>query len=514
MPLRPCLPFRLLAYLFLMTGLLGATAAQAAPKVGDTLPLFDLPRLSDTRVEQPPVSLAELAQPKNSPAPKALLVVFFASYCQPCKAEFPQWIKLYKTYGPQGLALLMVNADYTEEGAQAARDFVAAQNPPFPVVSDRLALVSNRYFDNEATLPSAFIADSSGKLHGRYLGSEGRPERMEEEVKGLLSQVPVTDPQRKNEGQRLMVWRLERKSDAVKDEEIDSISGVIIAEVGRVSGKTVLSEYDVRTMLKKEETVQRCGLQNNTRECMLEIGGALDLPGAVSGDLGHIGETWIFNLRLTNLSNRESAGRASRQVEGSLDDVMDVIPGMVAEIFGKPIPPTPATLTIKGTPSGFLAFDGQTKLGNVPLKKRFAPGEYELSFAAPGYLPAKRHLVLDAGAKQEIEINLEKRPLSSLTIAGHATFWPGLVLAGLGGVFAWQAHEQSDARRAALNQGRFSAAKSAHQRSKVYSHAGTASFVLGGAALISGIVLWALAPSQAQHDEAADGGSLLAQGRF
>ena len=481
--------------------------------------------LPDTRPEPATAGLADLLQPKSGPAPKALLVVFFASYCQPCKNEFPTWQRLHKTYGSQGLALVVVDADNAEESIVISRAFVGRQNPSFPVVNDRLALVSRRYFnEQEATLPSAFLADGTGRILNTYIGAEVVPEKIETRLKEQLAASAPAAASSKKEAESLMVWRLERKSDRVKDEEIDSLSGILIAEVGRVSGRGVVSEYDVRTMLKKEEAVQRCGAQSTTRSCMLEIGGALALPESVSGDLGRLGDTWIFNLRLTSLRKSEGGGRASRQIEGTLDDVMEFIPGMVAEIFGKPIPPLPATLTISSQPKGALVFDGPMKLGPAPLKKRVEAGEHDLTFKAPGYLPAKRHLNLASGAKEKLEVSLEKRPLNAFMVAGHASFWPGLALAGLGGVFIWQAKAQSDERHKALDQGRYASADSAHKRSKTYGALGISSLALGGAAMIGGVVLWAVAPKDDSNakDESTSlsfvpgekGALFVAQGRF
>lgn len=522
--MRLRLDFSRLAFVGLLLALWLSAPAQAAPKVGAAMPLFELPLLADTHPEPATVNLAELLHPKLGSEPKAMLVVFFASYCQPCRDEFPEWRRLFKTYSEQGLALLMVDADYEESGIKTARDFVATQTPAFLVLSDRLALVSKRYFGEDPTLPSAFLADSSGKLAGIYLGKQSVPAVIETDIKSLLAKTPTllaAGNKRSDENQSLMVWRLERKSDAIKDAEIDSLSGIVIAEAGHISGRSVVSEYDVRTMLKKEEAVQRCGSAGTTRSCMLEIGGAMNLPDAVSGDLGHIGNGWVFNLRYTSLRG-EGGGRASRQIEGTLDDVMDVIPGMVAEIFGKPAPLLPATVVVTSQPKGALVSEGQNKLGATPLRKRLPPGEHELTLRAPGYLPAVRKVSAASGGRQELEITLTPRPMSKFTIAAHASFWPGLTLAGLGGIFIWQAKAKSDERYSDLKAGRFPAAKSAYTASKAFAATGITSLALGGAAMISGIILWAIAPSQAEKEEAklisvipgAEGVSLVARGRF
>ena len=133
--------------------------------------------------------------------------------------------------------------------------------------------------------------------------------------------------------QGIMVWELEQKT-GVSATDIDSISGIITAKVEKYSGKKVVSEADIKTVLKGEETRQKCGTED-ANSCMAEIGAALGVPEAVSGDLGYVDGIWVLNLRRVNLRTVGVIRRASRQIEGKLADVVRKVPSVVAELFGK-----------------------------------------------------------------------------------------------------------------------------------------------------------------------------------
>lgn len=56
---------------------------------------------------------------------KVVLVNFWATWCQPCRAEIPWLIELQKKYGPQGLVILGIAMD--DEGKKVVQPFVQTQ---------------------------------------------------------------------------------------------------------------------------------------------------------------------------------------------------------------------------------------------------------------------------------------------------------------------------------------------------------------------------------------------------
>ena len=128
----------------------------------------------------------------------------------------------------------------------------------------------------------------------------------------------------------IVVWKLSANSD-INDKSLKSLNSYITSEVELNSGKKVISEDDIVTIMQGQEKIQRCGI--NDTVCLAEIAGALGVQFAVSGDLGRIGEIWLINIKLIDVENIVVIKRVSRKVEGTDSDVVRVISKMIKEMF-------------------------------------------------------------------------------------------------------------------------------------------------------------------------------------
>ena len=146
---------------------------------------------------------------------------------------------------------------------------------------------------------------------------------------------PLCAQEAKAPKQGIMVWRLEQK-EGVTEANVDSLSGFLTSEVERLSGNNVISEADIRSVLKGEEARQKCGAENSS--CVVEIGAALGVPEAISGDLGRVGEYWILNLRRLNVRQATVIKRSSRNIRGDINTLVAAIPQAVGELFGVEVP--------------------------------------------------------------------------------------------------------------------------------------------------------------------------------
>lgn len=232
--------------------------------------------------------------------------------------------------------------------------------------------------------------------------------------------------------QGIVVWRLEAKT-GVSEKDIDSLSGYITTEVERLSGHKVISEADIRTVLKGEELRQKCGAEATS--CVVEIGAALGVPEAVSGDLGRLGSFWVLNLRRINIQTAAVIGRSSRNIEGSMDNLLRALPGAVAELFGVAAP-------------------------SVALSRN------EASQAVYPMNPYKKW--------------------------GYISFFSGLGVAGLaGGLGTGMAKKEADSYNGAHT---VKAAKDARSANKRWTGTAIAGYALGGALMVGGAVLWIVSP--------------------
>ncbi len=132
---------------------LPATTSNGAAKVGDPAPLFSLPSSAGGSVE--------LTQELGHP----VLLDFWATWCQNCRADMRLVAATAQRYESQGLRVLLI--DYQESGSTAA-DFLKRLGVHLPTLLDRNAAVSDRY--GVPGLPVAVFVNPQGVISAIQLG--------------------------------------------------------------------------------------------------------------------------------------------------------------------------------------------------------------------------------------------------------------------------------------------------------------------------------------------------------
>lgn len=151
----------------------------------------------------------------------------------------------------------------------------------------------------------------------------------------LLSLLPLSCFAGPLEG-TIVVWRLEPKS-GVTDKDADAISGIVIAEVGRISGKKIIGETDMRSLMAGEQKKLSCGAEDSA--CVAEIGAALGAPESITGTIAKMGDYWLFTLQRLNVRTVDVVARSSRKINGDLNMLVESISPAVAELFPEINPP-------------------------------------------------------------------------------------------------------------------------------------------------------------------------------
>jgi thiol-disulfide isomerase/thioredoxin len=62
---------------------------------------------------------------------RVVLLNFWATWCVPCREEFPDLSRLQKAHGPQGLQVIGVSTDFAK-AMPAVEKFLSDQKPSFP----------------------------------------------------------------------------------------------------------------------------------------------------------------------------------------------------------------------------------------------------------------------------------------------------------------------------------------------------------------------------------------------
>jgi thiol-disulfide isomerase/thioredoxin len=147
--------------------LLAAVPASAADEVGIGLPApaFSLKTLNPDASGATWVALDRYAgdEPEDAGS-KAVLLTFFASWCEPCKKEMPFLVQLDQLYRDQGLRVLGVCIDKEDAGVEAAKKLVAEKKVRYPVLADRFNFLARRYLGEQAPLPSVFLIKRDGTI--------------------------------------------------------------------------------------------------------------------------------------------------------------------------------------------------------------------------------------------------------------------------------------------------------------------------------------------------------------
>jgi peroxiredoxin len=93
---------------------------------------------------------------------KPLVVLFWATWCQPCRQELPLYQALYERYREQGLRVVAISMDGTNTLAQAG-PMARRLGLTFPVVSDLDTAVTSRVNSRRAA-PFSVWVDHEGRI--------------------------------------------------------------------------------------------------------------------------------------------------------------------------------------------------------------------------------------------------------------------------------------------------------------------------------------------------------------
>jgi len=96
---------------------------------------------------------------------RAVVLNFWASWCQECRPEMPVLERLHRTLGPRGLAVVGINA---RETRATARRFAADLQLSFPLVLDQDGKINGLY--GVVGLPSTFLIGRDGRAVALAVG--------------------------------------------------------------------------------------------------------------------------------------------------------------------------------------------------------------------------------------------------------------------------------------------------------------------------------------------------------
>ncbi|MEZ0328988.1 MAG: TlpA disulfide reductase family protein [Dissulfuribacterales bacterium] len=114
---------------------------------------------------------------------KMVLINFFATYCPPCRAEIPDFIKLQDKYRDKGFVVIGISVD--EDWREVLPDFIQKKGMNYPVLIATSKVVKD--YGNVYALPTSFLLDKNHNIVKKFTGMLSESE-LEPLIKQYLAQ--------------------------------------------------------------------------------------------------------------------------------------------------------------------------------------------------------------------------------------------------------------------------------------------------------------------------------------
>jgi hypothetical protein len=184
-------------------------------------------------------------------------------------------------------------------------------------------------------------------------------------------------------------------NEGINEGTANALSAAVVGEVRKRPGVLALTGTDVQAVISVEK--QKALLTCVESSCLAEIGGALGADRVLTGSVSKLGESYLAHLQLVDARKAVVLHEADRRLKkGNVDDVLDALPAMVAELFGPPGPAQPAV----ATPSAPTAAPANPPAANpvpapTPVAAKLAPPGVDEADPAAEPVRAKLTVVTD-----------------------------------------------------------------------------------------------------------------------
>jgi thiol-disulfide isomerase/thioredoxin len=164
-----------LIYSFLFLVFLGLSCSKSQEEVQrDRESLYTAEKGNIEQIEElDPVGLEKLISSRNG---KILVINIWATWCIPCREEFPDLVKLASTYPNGEVEIVGISVDYPDEVESKILPFLKAQKTNFKNYVQNFErqedLINRLNQDWIGAIPATFIYDKRGKQRNFLRGQQ------------------------------------------------------------------------------------------------------------------------------------------------------------------------------------------------------------------------------------------------------------------------------------------------------------------------------------------------------
>jgi thiol-disulfide isomerase/thioredoxin len=110
---------------------------------------------------------------------KPLVVNFWATWCEPCRDEYPLIVELAKQFKPEGVNVIGIDMD-DQSDINLVRHFISRTQPTFPNYRQKPGINLDAFYDGinpqwKGTMPQTIFYGKDGNIIGFFLGTRARP---------------------------------------------------------------------------------------------------------------------------------------------------------------------------------------------------------------------------------------------------------------------------------------------------------------------------------------------------
>jgi thiol-disulfide isomerase/thioredoxin len=159
-----------IAFALLFTPSAATRAVAAEPPPAATPPVAEV---KTAGLEVLPATAAEVLDAVRKGGSRVTVVNLWATWCTPCREEFPDLMRFYKAYKDRGISLVLVSGDFSSD-TEPAREFLASQGVDFRTF---LKSGKDEEFINSfdpawsGALPATFVYNDRGEKVHSFLGT-------------------------------------------------------------------------------------------------------------------------------------------------------------------------------------------------------------------------------------------------------------------------------------------------------------------------------------------------------
>jgi hypothetical protein len=196
---------------------------------------------------------------------------------------------------------------------------------------------------------------------------------------------------------------MDLKNEGVGPEAASLLTGVVSNKLASFGIFTVISREDIKNLLKHEQDQILLGCDDE--KCLLKLGDVLGAENLVAGSVGMVGQTYVVNLQLLEVSKARVAKRVNRQFEGSREKLLDEMATAAAQVVEDILKAEAGSVLFTTSEEGAdIAVDGRT-VGTSPLASVSIPaGPHDVRVSKQGFVDWARTLQIRPREAQVVEV--------------------------------------------------------------------------------------------------------------